>query len=47
MGIPSEKIPEKLRKSVYQETKRTWTAARIPIRVISDGTKAYVKLLEK
>ena len=43
ISIPKDKIPDDLAHSVYEKTREINEPARIPIRVISDGRKAYVR----
>lgn len=43
ISIPKDKIPDNLARSVYEKTREISVPARIPIRVISDGRKAYVR----
>jgi len=43
VSIPKDKMPENLSHSVYEKTRESNEPARIPIRIISDGRKAYIR----
>ncbi|HEV7701978.1 MAG TPA: hypothetical protein VGO63_00840 [Candidatus Paceibacterota bacterium] len=46
ISIDGKDLPKGLPSQLYKETKKTKKPARVKIRVVSDGRKAYVKFLE-
>lgn len=46
VSIPDNNLPTDLHGKLYEQTRETQKPARVKIRVVSDGRKAYVKFFE-